>query len=767
MKVLGPWCVAAIAALGCSISNAQLLQADQVSLDKDQRIRFDEDDLVDAWVETDAELKALEAIAVTIWSERPGIGSVVVQINDGDGARLEALGIEYRVLHENVQDLVDAEWESIQQAAQQRGGDWYANYQQYNDIIIRLDDLAAAHPAIATRESAGSSLQGRDIPVVRITGPGDASNRPMVFINGCQHAREWVSPATVMYIAERLMEDYGSDQRVTDLLNSVEVVIAPMVNPDGYVYSWTNNRFWRKNRRGGYGVDLNRNWSWEWGGLGSSGNTSSEVYRGTAPFSEPESAAIRDYVMPDADRMIASIDYHNYSQLILWPWGYDAVDPPPDDLARFQTISFGMRDEILNSGGVPYTPMAGYDLYAAAGTAQDWFYGEGTAMALTIELRDTGNFGFLLPASQILPTATENWAAFLYFAEQTTRAISISIVGTAPDSVGASVASTMDLTISDGSSSYVNGSGLLYTSSDGTNYNSSALTSLGGGTYRATFPTFVCGSTVSYYITAQATDGSTVSLPASGPAGPFTATATESNAVFTDTMESGTNGWTGGVAGDTASTGQWQLGNPQGTAAQPEDDNTAAGVNCWVTGRTAGGSLGANDVDGGYTTLISPRLDASEATADGVDAYLVYYRWYSNNQGASPNADSMPIEISNNDGATWTQLELVTENLSRWERKEFNIGDYITPTSQIRVRFIARDLGNGSIVEAGVDDLSLEIRGCPCAPADLNCDGVLDFFDIQEFLERFANQDPRADMNNDGAFDFFDIQIYLDLFSNG
>ncbi len=767
MKVLGPWCVAAVAAFGCSISNAQLLQADQVSLDKDLRIRFDGDDLVDAWVETNAELEALEAIAVTIWSERPGIGSVVVQIDDGDGAKLEALGIEYRVLHDNVQALVDAEWASIQKAAQQRGGSWYDNYQQYNDIVTRLDDLAAAYPAVATRESAGTSLQGRDIPVVRITGPGDASNRPMVFINGCQHAREWVSPATVMFIAERLMEDYGSDQRVTDLLDSVEVVVAPMVNPDGYVYSWTNNRFWRKNRRGGYGVDLNRNWSWEWGGLGSSGDTSSEVYRGTAPFSEPESSAIRDYVMPDADRMVAAIDYHNYSQLILWPWGYDAVDPPADDLAKFQAVSFGMRDEILSSGGVPYTAMAGYDLYPAAGTAQDWFYGEGTAMALTIELRDTGNFGFVLPADQILPTAMENWAAFLYFAEQTTQAISISIVGTAPESVGASVASTMDLTISDGISTFVPGSALLHTSANGSPYTATAIASLGGNSYRATFPTFVCGSTVSYYITAQAANGSTISLPASGAAGAFTATATESNAVFTDTMESGTNGWTGGVAGDTATTGQWQLGNPQGTSAQPEDDNTAAGVNCWVTGRSSGGSLGANDVDGGYTTLISPRLDASEAAADGVDAYLTYYRWYSNDQGASPNADSMPIEISNNDGATWTQLELVTENLNRWERKEFNIGNYITPTDQIRVRFIARDLGNGSIVEAAIDDLSLEVRGCPCAPADLNCDGVLDFFDIQEFLERFANQDPRADMNSDGVFDFFDIQIYLDLFSNG
>ncbi len=766
MKNFGRWSIAVVVAMGVNAASAQLL-ADQVSLDEDRRIRYDDDDLVDAQILTQKQLAAINDIAVTIWSEHPGIGTVRIQINEGTRGQLDALGIRYRVVHENVQELIDAEWASIQAAANLRGGTWYDTYHQYNQIVSRLNDLAAAHPNLTVRESAGTSIEGRDIPVVRITGPGDASNRPVVFINGGQHAREWVGPATVMYIAERLMEDYGSNPRVTDLLNAAEVVIAPIVNPDGYVYSWTNQRLWRKNRRNGHGVDLNRNWGWEWGGLGSSGDTDSDIYRGSAPFSEPETTAIRDYVLADSARIVASIDYHSFSQLILWPWGYDEVDPPAAEFDRFETIGFGIRDEILDAGGLPYTPQPSYDLYPAAGNAVDWFYGATGSTAYTIELRDTGDFGFILPADQILPTAQENWAGFLYFAEETIKPISVVLADNAPMSIGATTPTTLDLSVLDGSSYYLIGSTRFLTSTNGGPFVESQLDTITHNTYHAVFPTTACGSTVEFYFTAMAGNGATVSLPAGGANDPFVAVSTESTSVFFDAMESGTNGWTAGVSGDDATTGQWERGNPQATNAQPADDASENGVNCWITGASAGGGIGTFDVDDGTTTLVSPLFDASAAAADGVDAILSYARWYSNDQGNSPNADSMPVEISNNDGASWVQLELVTENLNRWERKEFNIADFVTPTSQMRVRFLARDLGDGSIVEAGVDDFGVETRGCPCAPADTNCDGVLDFFDVQLFLSLFAAQDPAADFNQDGSFDFFDVLGYLDLFSQG
>lgn len=767
MNIFGLWTAAFLTSVSVGSAMAQLRDLDMVPLDEDRRIRYDDDDLVDIEITTQAQLSAIENLAVTIWSEHPGIGTNRVQLDEGALAKLNDLGVRYTVVHENVQALIDAEWVSIQAADQQRGGSWYNTYHQYDEIVTHFNEIAAAHPALATRESAGTSLQGRDIPAVRITGPGDASSRPVVFINGGQHAREWIGPATVMYLAERLMEDYGSNPRVTALLDAAEIVIAPIVNPDGYVYTWTSQRMWRKNRRGGYGVDLNRNWGWEWGGLGSSGDTSNDTYRGASAFSEPETSALRDYALADSGRIVASIDYHSYSQLILWPWGYDEVDPPAHVFDRFEMIGFGIRNEILNAGGVPYLPEPSWQLYPAAGNAVDWFFGATGSTAYTIELRDTGDFGFILPADQILPTASENWAGFLYFAEETIKPISVVLAEDAPTSVGASQSTILDLSILDGSSYYLVGTTKFYTSVNGGPFVQSQLNTLSANSYQAVFPTTPCGSIVSYYFTAEAGNGATVSLPAGGESAPFEATSTEAAVVFHDAMESGTNGWTAGIATDTATTGQWELGNPQSTGAQPEDDDSANGVNCWITGPASGTSIGSFDVDGGTTTLISPRFDASAAADDGFDTILSYSRWYSNDQGNAPNADSMPIEISNNDGASWTLVELVSENLNRWERKEFNIGSIITPTAQMRVRFVARDLGDGSIVEAGVDEFRVETRGCPCAGADLNCDGSLDFFDVQLFLGMFASQDLAADFNGDGTLDFFDVLGYLDLFSQG
>ncbi|MCL4222093.1 MAG: hypothetical protein KJZ65_12075 [Phycisphaerales bacterium] len=757
-------CSAVFVSAGLAVTSSAQVAPELIQADP--RIRVDGHQLVEVRVNTQEQLDAVVAMADTVWSDRVGLGLLDVQFPPAAVAELSKLGIAHRVIHEDVQALIDAEWAEIQLRNQQRDISWYQNYHNYATVITYLNALAAAHPNLAVIQSAGTSIENRDIPAIRITGPGDGSQRPVVFINGTQHAREWVSTKVVMYIAESLLNGYGSDPRVTDLLDECEVIIVPIVNPDGFVYTWTNYRLWRKNRRGGYGVDLNRNWDWFWGGEGSSGSTSSDVYRGTAPFSEPETAGIRNYVLANG-RVVAAIDYHSYSQLILWPWSYDYVDPPADDLARYTAVGVQMRQEMLNAGGVSYTAQSSYNLYPAAGVASDWFYGAIDALSYTIELRDTGTYGFELPASQILPTCQENWPAFLYFAEQAIRPITISLPGGTPASASTTTTTPFQVLISSAASTYANGTGQLHVRVGNSPFTTSALTPLGNGLFQASLPAASCGTEIDYYITAGSTDGRTVSLPADGASAPFSAEALDLTVAFNDNMETGVNGWSAGVAGDTATTGQWQLADPQGTAAQPENDHSNPGTMCWVTGALAGSSIGAYDVDNGYTTLLSPRLDASEAASGDMQAILSYWRWYSNDQGAAPNEDSMPIEISNNNGSTWTPLELVTQNANAWVYREFNIADYVTPTANMRVRFIARDLGSGSIVEAAIDDVRLEIRGCACYPADMNCDGTLDFFDVQIFLDAFAHHNPSADFNSDGLYDFFDVQIFLDLFSHG
>ena len=263
----------------------------------------------------------------------------------------------------------------------------------------------------------------------------------------------------------------------------------------------------------------------------------------------------------------------------------------------------------------------------------------------------------------------------------------------------------------------------------GSGYTSVNLVATGGGNFNAVFPAIACTTTVKYYITAQTTTGVTVKSPAGAPSNFFqTFSATGQAVGFTDNMETD-NSWVVGAPGDSAVTGIWTRVDPVGTAAQPEDDDPAGtGTMCWVTGQgVPGGGVGDNDIDGGATTLTSPAIDATA----GADPYIVFYRWYSNDQGSSPNTDSMPVMLSNDNGSTWTQIELVTENAGAWVRKSFRVANFMSPTNGMRVRFVARDLDPPSVVEAGLDDVSIVYYDCTVPVAgDVNGDGIVNVDDL-------------------------------------
>jgi hypothetical protein len=171
-------------------------------------------------------------------------------------------------------------------------------------------------------------------------------------------------------------------------------------------------------------------------------------------------------------------------------------------------------------------------------------------------------------------------------------------------------------------------------------------------------------------------------------------------------------GWTVGAVGDNATTGIWVRDDPIGTQVnppgyvQPEDDHTAAGTLCWVTGNaTQGAGAGVNDVDNGHTTLTSAVFDA---TAGGnVNPIVSYWRWYSNNQGAAPGEDFWQVAISNDGGSNWVSVENTNQSDASWRRIVFRIADYVAPTSNMKLRFIAEDANSGSLVEAAVDDFDL------------------------------------------------------------
>ena len=284
------------------------------------------------------------------------------------------------------------------------------------------------------------------------------------------------------------------------------------------------------------------------------------------------------------------------------------------------------------------------------------------------------------------------------------------------------------------------------------------MTQTSPNVYTAQVPMSACGTPVNYYFEAKTTNNEIVTSPANAPTSFNTTTGAFGETILSsDTFES-VGAWTIGATGDTATaSGLWTRVNPVATIAQPEDDHTVNGTLCYVTGQgVVGGTNGAADVDGGATTLTSPTFSAI-----GEAVRLSYWRWYSNDKGGSPNADSMPIDISNDNGVTWVSLELVTENANAWVSKSFRVADFLTPTATMRVRFVARDLGTGSTVEAGVDDFQVSALNCtpPFVPADLNQDTLVNGIDMAILLGAWGSSG--GDVNLDGVTDGADLTILL------
>lgn len=347
-------------------------------------------------------LMALEAASddFDVWSEGVGVGLVEVRVSPAQRAALDASGLTYRILIPDVQALVTAE----------RSGapGFFDDFRTYSEHVAFMNNLVAQFPQLASMVNFGTTVEGRPMWGIRVSSPG--ANKPGILIHGCEHAREWLTPPTVAYLAEQLLVNYGSDDYATLLLDSVEWYLLPVMNPDGYEYTWTTDRFWRKNRRGGYGVDLNRNWGYFWGGVGSSGSQNSDLFRGPSAFSEPETTALRDFILARPN-IRGHVDLHTYGTLLMWPWGHtNALPPQQSTLLSVGTV---MRDFAATVHGLFYTMGPVYStIYPASGVSVDWVHGVAGRWSFTFELRGSG---FAVPANQIILSAEENLPALQYF----------------------------------------------------------------------------------------------------------------------------------------------------------------------------------------------------------------------------------------------------------------------------------------------------------------------------------------------------------------
>jgi len=230
-------------------------------------------------------------------------------------------------------------------------------------------------------------------------------------------------------------------------------------------------------------------------------------------------------------------------------------------------------------------------------------------------------------------------------------------------------------------------------------WNTAAMTATGNeNEYRGWIPSLSAGG-IDYYISATDVQNNQAVLPQNAPAIPFSFVV----ATSIDPVEV-VGSWVAGAGDDDATSGTWELVDPVATLAQPEDDHSVEGVTCWITGQqVVGQGDGYSDVDGGKTTLFSPVYDL--AAYD--QASIRYWKWYSNNKGYNPNQDYWDVSVSNDGGASWTAVEHTTESTNAWVGVTVNIRDYFESVGQVQLMFVASDEGDGSLVEAGIDDVMI------------------------------------------------------------
>jgi carboxypeptidase T len=299
-------------------------------------------------------------------------------------------------------------------------------YHNYAEMTAEINQIVANYPSIARKSSFGTSYEGRDLIVVKISdNVATDEAEPEVLFTHHQHAREHLTVEMAMYLLNELTGKYATDTRIRNLVDSREIWIMPDVNPDGGEYDIATGsyRSWRKNRQPNsgsdyIGTDLNRNWAYNWGCCGgSSARPSSETYRGPSAESAPEVRAIVNFVcgrvVGGVQQIKTGIDFHTYSELVLWPYGYTYADTASNltatDAAAFQALGRGMA----TTNG--YTPEQASDLYITDGSIDDYLWGSHKIFGFTFEMYPTGagGGGFYPPDEVIGRETSRNRAAVL------------------------------------------------------------------------------------------------------------------------------------------------------------------------------------------------------------------------------------------------------------------------------------------------------------------------------------------------------------------
>ncbi|XP_016068888.1 PREDICTED: carboxypeptidase A5 isoform X1 [Miniopterus natalensis] len=330
-------------------------------------------------------------------------------------AYLESHGLAYSIMIQDIQVLLDQEREAMatsRRLERSTSSFSYSSYHTLEEIYSWIDSFVTEHADIVSKIQIGLSFENRPILVLKFSTGG--CQRQAIWIDAGIHSREWITHATGIWTAKQIVSEYGKDGILTDVLKAMDIFLEIVSNPDGFAFTHSMNRLWRKNKsnRTGIsciGVDLNRNWRSGFGGNGSNDNPCSETYRGPYPHSEPEVSAVVEFITAHGN-IKALISIHSYSQMLMYPYGH-SLEPVSNEEELYSLAESAVQDLYQVHGTKYIYGSIGTTLYLASGITVDWAYDSGIKYSFSFELRDTGHYGFLLPATQIIPTAQETWIA--------------------------------------------------------------------------------------------------------------------------------------------------------------------------------------------------------------------------------------------------------------------------------------------------------------------------------------------------------------------
>ncbi|XP_042541578.1 carboxypeptidase B2, partial [Dipodomys spectabilis] len=328
---------------------------------------------------------------------------------------LNSSRIPYSILMEDVEDVIRQQT-SNDTISPRASSLYYEHYHSLSEIYSWIESMTAQYPDMLTKIHIGSSYEKHPLYVLKVSGK-EQKAKNAIWIDCGIHAREWISPAFCLWLIGYVTQFYEKESLYTNILRHVDFYVMPVINVDGYDYTWKKNRMWRKNRsfhknNPCVGTDLNRNFaSKHWCEKGASSFSCSETYCGLYPESEPEVKAVADFLRTNINHIKAYISMHSYSQQILFPYSYSSSKSKDHEELSLVASEAVRAIETINKN-IKYTHGRGAEtLYLAPGGSDDWIYDLGIKYSFTIELRDKGRYGFLLPERFIKPTCIEALAA--------------------------------------------------------------------------------------------------------------------------------------------------------------------------------------------------------------------------------------------------------------------------------------------------------------------------------------------------------------------